>query len=103
MGRERDRKVKYLSLAVEYCTGIREKFHDGTMESQVLLEGIRDMRAFVPDLREILEFSEYVSQREVFDTFHDMCGVCQEQDFLETNLTVFLSMLDLFIHSLKKY
>ena len=46
MGRERDRKVKYLSLAVEYCTGIREKFHDGTMESQVLLEGIRDMRAF---------------------------------------------------------
>ena len=77
MGRERDRKVKYLSLAVEYCTGIREKFHDGTMESQVLLEGIRDMRAFVPDLREILEFSEYVSQREVFDTFHDMCGVGQ--------------------------
>lgn len=102
MERERDRKVKYLSLAVEYCTGIRETFHDGTMESQVLLEGIRDMRAFVPDLREILEFSEYASQREVFDTFYDMCGVCQEQNFLETNFTVFFSLLDLFIHSLEK-
>lgn len=102
MGSEMGLKVEYLSLVSEYCNSLREKIKDGTMEIHEIQAELRDVRESIQNLREILEFSEYVSQQEVFDTFYDMCGTCQDLNFLDTNIALFVSMLELFIHSIEK-
>ncbi len=101
METKRHLKIEYLSLVFEYCVSLRENFHDGTMGIREIQGGLQDLRESIENLREILEFFEYESQQEIFDTFYDMCGTCQDLDFLDTNATMFFSMLEVFIHSIE--
>ena len=101
MEKERNLRVEYLQLVYEYCTGLREGFYDGTMGITEIHGGTGDMQEFVQNLRGMLFPYEYESQREVFDTFYDMCGACGDMNFMQTNMELFLSVLELFIQSVK--
>ncbi len=101
MEKERNLRVEYLNLVYEYCTGLREGFFDGTMGIYEIQSATRDMREFVQNFRGMLLPYEYESQKEVFDTFYDMCGACGDMNFMQTNIELFLSVMELFIQSVK--
>lgn len=101
MEQDRNLRIEYIQLVYEYCMGLREGFFDGTMGISEIQSGTRDMQEFVQNLRGMLFPYEYESQREVFDTFYDMCGACSDMNFLQTNLELFFSVLELFTHSVK--
>ena len=101
MEKERNLRVEYLQLVYEYCTGLREGFYDGTMGFSEIQSGTKDVQEFIQNFREMLLPYDYESQKEVFDTVYDMCGACCDMNFLQTNLELFLSVLELFIQSVK--
>ncbi len=101
MSKETDLKVEYLSLVHEYCMSMKEGIQSGNIAAQQLQAGITDVREFIENFRELLADYEYAPQKEVFDTFYDMCGACGDFNFLNTNMDLFLSVLQLFIQSVE--
>lgn len=101
MSREMDLRVEYLTLVHEYCVSLREGFHGGSMGVSEIQSGTREIQEFIQNFREILLPYEYEKQKEIFDTLYDMCGACSDLEFLNTNIMLFFSVLNLFIESVE--
>lgn len=101
MSKEMDLKIEYLSLVHEYCINMKDGMQNGSIGIQQLQAGTSDIQEFIQNFREILAEYEYVPQKEVFDTFYDMCGACKDINFLSANKDLFFSVLELFIQSVE--
>lgn len=101
MSKEMDLKTEYLSLVHEYCINMKDGIQNGSIGAQQLQAGTSDIQEFIQNFREILAEYEYAPQKEVFDTFYDMCGACKDINFLSANKDLFFSVLELFIQSVE--
>lgn len=94
-------KLEYLSLVYEYCMDIRDKNQNGMLEIQILQQSPSEIWEFIQSIRKMFYPHEYALQKEVFDTFCDMCTVCSNSNVLSENIELFFSMLELFCQSIE--
>lgn len=101
VNKETKLKEEYLSLVSDYGRSVKDNFQNENGEISVLKDSLLEFREFIKNIKEMLQPYEYVSQKEVFETFYDMCGVCKDLNILNNNIELFFSMLELFCQSVE--
>ncbi len=94
-------KEEYLSLVSDYGRSVKDNLQNENGDISVLQDSLLEFREFIKSIKEMLQPYEYASQKEVLDTFYDMCGVCRDFNTLNNNIELFFSMLELFCQSVE--